>query len=168
MNCEVCGREIAGPGFKVKIEGAVMLACRSCQRLGKPYVEPPAALQQPARKPLLTRPARARAPELPRGLEEFDLAEDYAARIRKQRIKVNMSQEELAKRVKEKLSVIQKLETGKMAPDAKLCRELEHELRVKLLIPRTEPAAPKTSTPAQVTLGDIIRVKGKAKSEIPL
>jgi len=41
---------------------------------------------------------------------------------------------------------------------------LEHELRIKLLIPRKETAVPKMAAPAEVTLGDIIRIKGKPKS----
>jgi putative transcription factor len=105
-----------------------------------------------------------RAPELPRGMEELEVADDYSQLVLRHRMKAGLSQEELAKRVKEKLSVIQKIETGKMAPDTRLCRELEHELRIKLLVPRTETATPKMKRPAEVTLGDIIRIKGKPQS----
>jgi putative transcription factor len=109
----------------------------------------------------MPRVAQGRAPELPRGMEEFDIAENYSDLVRRSRAKVGLSQDELAKRVKEKLSLIQKIETGKMAPNTRLCRELEHELRIKLLVPRKEAVAPKTTAPAEVTLGDIIRIKGK-------
>lgn len=78
-------------------------------------------------------------------------------------MKMGLSQEELAKRVKERLSVMQKIENGKIAPDSRLCRELEHELRIKLLVPRKATPAPKMAAPAQITLGDIVRVKGKQK-----
>jgi putative transcription factor len=116
--------------------------------------------------PFIPRHVQRKAPELPRGMDESDITEDYAYRVRHQRMKIAMSQEELAKRVKEKLSVIQKIETGKMAPDTKLCRELEHELKIKLLVPRKEIAdVPKTTPPSEVTLGDIIRVKSKSKPE---
>jgi putative transcription factor len=100
-------------------------------------------------------------------MDELDLADDYSSRVRDRRMKLELSQEELAKRVKEKLSVIQKIETGKMTPNTKLCRELEHELKVKLLLPRKEAVVP-TTTPAEVTLGDIIRIKGKSKAELNL
>ncbi len=100
---------------------------------------------------------------MPRGMEESDVAEDYSNLVRSHRMKMGLSQEELAKRVKERLTVIQKIETGKIAPDSKLCRELEHELRIKLLVPRKAIPAPKMAAPAEVTLGDIIRVKEKQK-----
>jgi len=76
-------------------------------------------------------------------------------------MKLGISQEDLAKRVKEKLSVIQKIETGKIAPNTRLCRELQHELKIKLLVPRKETPPPKTAAPSEVTLGDIVRIKGQ-------
>jgi putative transcription factor len=98
-------------------------------------------------------------------MDELDIAEDYPQRVRKQRMQLGLSQEALAQRVKEKLSVIQKIETGKMAPDTKLCKELEHELRIKLLVPRKDTTdVPKESPPAELTLGDIIRIKDRSKS----
>jgi putative transcription factor len=100
-------------------------------------------------------------------MEELEVAEDCADRVRHQRMKLGLSQEELAKRVKEKLSVIQKIETGKMAPDTKLCRELEHELKIKLLVPRKEISdVPKATPPAEITLGDIMRTRGKTKLDV--
>ena len=164
MNCDVCGREIVGQAFKVRIEGAKMLVCSGCQHLGRPYQEEtPVSLRPNAARGLrIPKTTYRKAPELPKGMEELDVAEDYSKRVRHQRMKLGVSQQELAMRVKEKLSVIQKIETGRIAPDTKLCRELEHELRIKLLIPRKEAAPPRTAAPGKVTLGDIIRIKGKS------
>ena len=165
MNCDICGRQITGPAFKVRVEGAKMLVCASCKHLGKPYVEdvqPSTRTRNPRALRIPT--AIRKAPELPKDMQELEVAEDYPSIIRHKRMKLDLSQEELAKRVKEKLSVIQKIETGKMAPDTKLCRELQHELKVTLLVPRKEAALPKTTAPAELTLGDIIRVKDKSKS----
>jgi len=161
LNCDICGREIVGPAFKVKVEGAKMLVCRNCQGLGKPYQEAP-ILQLP--RPGIVRlpkvPIR-RTAELPKEIQELDVSEDFADIIRKRRMKLGISQEDLAKRVKEKLSVIQKIETGKIAPNTRLCRELQHELKIKLLVPRKETPPPKTAAPSEVTLGDIVRIKGQ-------
>ena len=174
MNCDICGREITGQAFKVTVEGAKMLVCAKCQRLGKPYAEetPPRPLRRSATNATISgsifRPAPRRGtPGLPKEMDELDLADDYPTRVRDQRMKLGLSQEELAKRVKEKLSVIQKIETGRMAPNMRLCRGLEHELKAKLLVPRKEAAVP-TTTPAEVTLGDIIRIKGKSKADLKL
>lgn len=142
-----------------------MLVCGRCRNLGKPYEEEPTVRRPLNKRVMLPRSVQRKAPELPRGMEELDIAEDCAGRVRHQRMRIGLSQEELAKRVKEKLSVIQKIETGKMTPDTKLCKELEHELRIKLLVPRKETLdLPKTTAPAEITLGDIIRIKDKSKS----
>jgi len=165
LNCDICGREIVGPAFKVKVEGAKMLVCRNCQRLGQPYQEDP-VLNRP--RPGIIRfptPPR-RAPELPKEMQELDIAENFADIIRKRRMKLGISQEELAKRVKEKLSVIQKIETGRIAPETQLCRELQHELKIKLLVPRKETPPPKTAALGEVTLGDIIKIKGQRDEDI--
>jgi len=99
-------------------------------------------------------------------MAQVDLVDDVAQRVRVSRGKLGLSQEDLAKRVKEKLSVIQKIETGKINPDIRLCRELEHELKVKLLIPQTETEeVPKSPPPSEVTLGDIIKIKDKTKTK---
>jgi putative transcription factor len=96
-------------------------------------------------------------------MEESEVADNYSDLVRSRRMKMGLSQAELAGRVKERLSVIQKIETGKIAPDSRLCRELEHELRIKLLVPRKATPALKMAAPAEFTLGDIIRVKEKQK-----
>ena len=142
-----------------------MLVCRSCQRLGKPYQEDPVPQQPRPGIIRLTKTPIRRPAELPKEIQELDVAENFAGIIRKRRMKLGMSQEDLAKRVKEKLSVIQKIETGKIAPDTQLCRELQHELKIKLLVPRKETPPPKTTALGEVTLGDIIKIKGQREED---
>ena len=150
-----------------------MMACNSCARLGTPYKEPklppsttsitgmrpttvPPRVLLP--RPVPTLPADTRAP---RELRELDLAENYPQIIQKARRKHNLTQEELAMKVKERLSIIQKIELGKMAPEMRLARTFEHVLRVKLLVPRTEPPVPKLATTAtrEVTLADVAKIR---------
>ena len=169
LNCDICGRVISEQAFKIEVEGAKMLVCHSCQKLGKPYNEEPRPAPQPQPKVIrstyVPTLARKRKSELPKEMDQLDLADDVAEQVRKHRTKLGLSQEDLAKRVKEKLSVIQKIENGKMTPDMRLCRTLEHELKVKLLLPHAETEdLPKGSAPSEVTLGDIIRIKDKAKT----
>jgi putative transcription factor len=170
LNCDICGRQIVGQAFKVKVEGAKMLVCRSCQALGKPYqdepIPRPAPLPSFAARVRLSRIPVKRPAELPKEIEELDVAENFAALVRKARMKLGWSQEELATKVKEKLSVIQKIETGKITPDTQLCRRLQHELKIKLLVPRKETPPPKISAPAEITLGDIVKIKGKADTSL--
>lgn len=144
-----------------------MLVCASCQHLGKPYHEDSVVRRPPAGIVRLPRIPARRAAELPKEMEELDIAENFSDLIRKRRMKLALSQEDLAMRVKEKLSVIQKIEMGKMAPNTQLCRQLQHELKIKLLVPRTETPPPKTAAPSEVTLGDIIKIKTKPEHTSP-
>ncbi len=168
MNCDICGRQIVGQAFRVMVEGAKMLVCSKCQKLGKPYQEEPQQprVTGPLRLNIQPRVSPRRLADLPKEMNELDVAENFPELVRKHRMKLGLSQEDLAERVKEKLSVIQKIETGKVAPNSRLCRALEHELKVKLLVPRREADdVPKSAAPSEVTLGDIIRIKGKTKPE---
>jgi len=69
LNCDICGREITNQAFKVMVEGAKMLVCGRCQRLGKPYVEEPAFKSPLPRGIVGPRVIQRRAPELPRGMD---------------------------------------------------------------------------------------------------
>ena len=138
-----------------------MLVCGGCQRLGKPYREDPVPHQPVPGMIRMPRMTQHKTPQLPKEMEELEVAENFPDLVRKRRMKLGLSQEDLAMRVREKLSVIQKIETGKMAPDTRLCRELQHELKIKLLVPRKEEPTPKSSAPAEVTLGDIIKIRNK-------
>lgn len=176
LNCDICGRQIHGRPNRIVVEGAKMMACESCARLGTPYQEPkftPAITSATASRPapiVQHRPLPPRlAPPLPadrrvpKEVQELDLADNYPQIIQKARRKHELSQEELAMKVKERLSIIQKMELGKMAPDMRLARTLEHVLRVKLLVPRTEPPAPKlpASATKETTLADVARIRKK-------
>jgi len=169
LNCDICGRQIHAKPNRIVVEGAVMMACESCARHGTPYQEPKAVAPFPlvptmkprsviSRRPIARLPTDRRAP---REVQELDLADSYPQIIQKGRKKHGLSQEDLAMKVKERLSIIQKIELGKMTPDLRLARTLEHVLRVKLLVPRTEPPVPKlpASATKELTLADIAKIR---------
>ena len=161
MSCDICGEQILGKPMKVIVEGAKVIACRQCAKLGKPYYEPPPPRIGPRILPP-QRSVQSTRPDPPKTIDDFEVVDDFSARIRRAREKVGLTQQDLAKRVKEKLSLIQKIEAGKITPNMRLCRELEHSLRIILLAPKAEIPLPTTSaaTP-NVTLGDIVKVKRK-------
>ena len=79
------------------------------------------------------------------------------------RERLGLSQTDLAFKAKEKLSVIQKIELGKIVPTMRLTKELEHILRVRLLARRRELETTNVPVrqigPRELTLGDIALVK---------
>jgi len=150
--------------MRVVIEGAKLVVCSDCGKLGKETWETPRTRSIVARPMVKPKP---RLQDLPREVAEYELPEDSAKKVRTAREKLGLTQEELAKRVKERLSIIQKIESGKIFPDMKLSRFLEHVLRVRLLLPRKEPVGfeGQATTPPELTLGDLVQFKQKADKE---
>lgn len=85
------------------------------------------------------------------------MAPDYPERIRGAREAKGWKREELARRINEKLSIIEKLEKGKMRPDDRLVSRLQKALQVKLMERVVEEQTAEKSERRPVTLGDLIR-----------
>ena len=102
------------------------------------------------------------AGRLPREVEELEVSDDFPRIIKKAREKNKMSQLDLARATKERLSIVQKIELGKMTPDLRLTHSLEHTLKIKLLLPRKETdVSVEKLEQSEPTLGDVIRYKKK-------
>lgn len=168
MRCEVCGRKIIGPPYRSMIEGAKMTVCNSCAKLGSAYWEAKTEpkLKKVARR--LPKPILFTRKQPPISIAEtLELIDDFGAKVRQAREKMGLSHRDLGKKISEKVSVLRKIESGKMTPDNLLVEKLQHALRIKLLIPVSEPKVPLkslASRPAAPTLGDIARVKKEKRS----
>ncbi len=150
MRCEICGKKIVEQPIKTKIDGSVMNVCTDCSKFGKIQREPP--------KPSRPRPRRT-AP--PRRETTYDILEDYQTIIREAREKKGWSREDLGEKIYEKVSVINRLESGKMVPDIKLARKMEKILKITL-IEKIEDAGGedfKSASMKGATIGDIARIK---------
>lgn len=163
MRCEVCGRRIIGPPFKANIERVSMLVCNECAKLGSVVWE---AKTEPRLKKVARRmPAPMLPPKKQPPLsvaENLELVDDFGTKIRLAREKAGLNHKELGKKISEKVSVLRKIEMGKMTPDNLLTEKFEHALRLKLLVPVSEPKVlPKAlgSRPASPTFGDILKAK---------
>lgn len=169
MRCEVCGRKIYGKSFRAIIEGAKLTVCTECSKHGTIIWEEPES--PTTQKPRAAMPMKTQRIEKPQRAVEtaVELAEGFDVKIRQAREKLGLSHEELGKRLNEKVSVLRKIETGKMTPDNKLAAKLEHALKIKLLVPASEEKVPQTniSKPAnrELTLGDLIKFDKKKAEE---
>ncbi len=166
MFCEICGREIVGKPARSLVEGARLIVCQQCSNLGTRL---PSFPDRPARPVIAPSHTHAPIEKLPKAVEESDLIEEYPTAVKEARAKLGLSQQDLAFKAKEKVTVIQKIEIGKMLPTMRLAKELEHILRIRLLVPRDEldiPAPPRRrSTLPEVTLGDVALVRRKEGSD---
>ncbi|MHA1942926.1 MAG: multiprotein bridging factor aMBF1 [Candidatus Thorarchaeota archaeon] len=180
-SCELCGRNMKGQGRNVVIEGASMLVCLQCAtRFGnQPTSSTPRSSSAPRtrpswiggpEKPAPSRPQKTSTPKprpKPRSggvlLDDMELIEDYAKAIRNTRQKKNMSQEELAQKIGERISTLQSIESGRLKPTGKTIRGLERELEISLLeaVGTAPIKVSKGGSGAGPTLGDRVIVKKK-------
>ena len=159
MICELCGRNV--PRLKkVIIEGVILNVCDECAKFGKEikgneipkdvkYLPPEVVRER------LERKRRKRKDYLE---EEEVLIDDYPRVIREARERMGLTQDELAKKILEKKTVISKIERGEMRPDEKLIKKLEKALNIKLkekVSPLYRKEEEKKS--GALTLGDLIK-----------
>lgn len=163
MQCEVCGRQIFDTPFRAIIEGANMTVCSQCSKLGSGYWEPrpqPRAKQSMKRQPIQPFVKIKQRTTVP---ETLEIVDNCAQLVRQAREGLGMSHEDLGRKIRERVSVLRKIESSKMVPDLGLAEKLEHTLKIKLRVPTSEPKAQLSSSskPRGKTLGDIIKFKVK-------
>jgi putative transcription factor len=142
-----------------------MTVCYECAKLGSGYWEP--KFLSRAKKDIKRQPLSSFLKRKQRSLvtENLELVGDFSQRVRQAREAMELGQEDLGRKIKEKVSVIRKIETGKMVPDLVLAEKLEHALKITLRIPASEPNVQPvlSSKPHGTTLGDLIQFKVKEK-----
>ena len=165
MQCEVCGRQIFGAPIRAIIEGAEMTVCSECAKLGSGYWEP--KLQRRAKKSIKRQPtiSFSKRKQRPTVTETLELVGDFGQRVRQAREGLGLSHEDLGRKISEKVSVLRKIESGKMVPDLVLAEKLEHALKITLRVPASEPNVQPvlSSKPRGTTLGDLIQFKVNEK-----
>ena len=145
MMCNMCGKDTRL--VKAIIEGTEMDVCKECAKFGKIV----------KRVKLVSKPKKKKE-EIPEVMKR--VVSDYAARIKNAREKEGLKQEELAKKLNEKESIISLIEKGKFAPSLKLAEKLEKFFHIKLIEEVEEKSSDKEKLKAAgFTIGDIIKVK---------
>ncbi|MCW4035546.1 MAG: multiprotein bridging factor aMBF1 [Candidatus Bathyarchaeota archaeon] len=168
MQCEVCGRKIFGTPNRAVIEGANMSVCDKCMKLSSGTWEPKPKPQPRPRTGVMRQPLpfakRKTTVSVP---ETFELVADVGTQVRKARMKAGMSHDDLGRKIREKVSVLRKIESGKMVPDLVLAERLEHTLKITLRVPVSEPEVKNVSStkPLGTTLGDLIHFKEKGANK---
>lgn len=152
MRCEVCGRPSSSLK-RVLVEGAELLVCPACRKYGIPLRHKP-AVNKAILRPKHQKKVRSKSSE-----DFLVLVPNYASLIRKARERMGLSQEDFAKKLNEKLSLIKKIEQGRMEPTIPLARKIEKFLSIRLVTSLSEPESSYVSKGREVTLGDIIGKK---------
>jgi len=149
MQCDICGKEL--PLVRASVEGVVLNVCKTCAQFGKEISQPkPKALTQIAK----TVP-KAKTPE-----PIMVIVKDFGQIIKNARESIGLKQEDFAKKINEKLSLVHIIESGHRAPSLELAQKIEKFLRIKLVEEFVdEKDVSKTKGDASLTIGDIINVR---------
>ncbi len=95
-----------------------------------------------------------------------EIVPDYDSKIRKAREEMGLTQEVLAKYVGEKVSVIKRIEMGKLKPTIELAKKLEKVLKVTLLSDvASDVGVSVKERKVEVLLGDVVVIKDKGRKE---
>lgn len=151
-NCDMCGK--AEQLVNALIEGVEMKVCRNCASFGK-------ILQAPRAFSPQNYFSRQKSQE-PQIIEQ--IVEEYALKIKQAREKRKLNQEEFAKMLNEKESVLHNIEAGKQKPSMELAKKLEKVLGIILIetIKPDELTAEKQDSPrpkGPLTIGDMLLMK---------
>ncbi|HIH69566.1 multiprotein bridging factor aMBF1 [Methermicoccus shengliensis] len=156
-NCEICGKPIRGRGVRVLIEGAELEVCHQCSSLGSEMRSFSSEVPKARAAPRLPRKHRAR--DIFSTLEE--VVDDYADIVRTARERRGLTQDKLAEKINEKVSLIKKIERGEFVPEDRVIKKLEAELDVKLTAPPAKQEFEGSSFSEGITLGDVVRIRHK-------
>jgi putative transcription factor len=181
VQCEMCGTETASPN-RVKIEGAELDVCDECTDFGtevqteessttstKYSTGSSSSSSSSSSTSSGTTSSGGRSssggsgssssPDIYDDIEE--LAQDFDQRIRSARESAGLSQEDLAKELNEKASLIRKLEHGDTLPTDEVQRKLESRLDVDLSAGGSaeDTEWESESSGGEYTLGDMVERK---------
>lgn len=148
MPCELCGKADA-PVF-AEVEGVGLEVCANCAKFGTIKKRPTTTLTT-SPKTIVSRPAEI----------EYTIIPNYASLLRTLREKKELSQQDFAKFIQERESVVAKWESGSLKPSIDTARKLEKQLGIKL-VEVEEAATVKPERPGKsedLTLGDMVKVR---------
>jgi len=170
LRCEICGRKIHGTPRHIFIEGAKLVVCQICAKFGS-EIPAPQTPRKILTKKAIKGPKRAirkdvrRVSRLTFFEEDYELVENFGEKVKKAREKLGWKQEDLAREIKEKESIIRKIETMEITPSLNIIKKLEKTLNIKLIVPLSKISEATSPPPkeTQLTLGDAIVLRKKKK-----
>jgi len=140
MECVLCGKEAV---TRAEVDGVILDVCAECTKYGKEIRK--VVIIEPKRKEIVI-------PEM-----DYVLKEDFVKIVKDYRMKKGLTQEQLSALLKEKASIVKKIEEGWMPP-LSIVSKLERLIGTNLL--ETVPdAQTKRKDNTSVTLGDLVNMK---------
>jgi len=127
--CEICGAKIRGRVHYIQIGASKLRVCEACARYGTAMTEPES--EKSSFGSSSTMSARRRRMDLCQmdiAIEE-PIMDDYGRRVKEAREKAGLKQEELARMINEKHSLLRKIENETITPTEEVRMKIERALR---------------------------------------
>ena len=145
--CEMCGKETSL--VKVQIEGSILLTCLSCAKHGLILEEFAQTTNTPKKY--------SKQNNLIEKEETIEvIVQDFPQRIKQAREKKNLQQNEVARQLAIKESIIHKLESGKLEPSLDIARKLERFFNIKLVQQYVNDYKHQKQNTLSFTIGDLL------------
>ncbi len=140
--CDICGKEAYL--LTALIEGSELSVCDECSVYGK-------VLKRP--KPIFKEDKKVEEERM------VDFVSGYGELVKRGREKLGLNQQEFAKRINERETIIQKIETEKIKPTIELARRLERFLGIKMIeeLKKEDVKKEKRKEAGPFTFGDFIK-----------
>ncbi len=147
-SCDMCGK--SENLVKALVEGVEMNVCRACAGFGK-VLEQPQAFRRSFQK--------YQKPAEPVIIEA--VMDDYAEKIKQAREKRKLNQEEFARFLTERESLLTSIEAGRQKPTIELAKKLEKLLNIQLIeMIKEEPMQKEEARKkGPLTIGDMLQMK---------
>jgi putative transcription factor len=151
--CDMCGKTIDRI-YKTMVEGVLMDLCDDCSKFGEVVSERNIMNEKYKKKKEAVKEAKENKIRMQK------LVDNYGKLIRDKRERKGLKQEELAKKLNEKESLIKNIEKGHIEPSLKTARKIEAFLKIKLIeeVELDESVFGKNENGGdELTLGDVIK-----------
>jgi putative transcription factor len=173
VQCEMCGKETSSPN-RVKIEGAELDVCDECTDFGTEVKQDTGSSSTSTKYSTSSSSSGSSSSSSSsssgggssqRRQDMFDemdeLAQDYDDIVRSGRESAGLSQEDLARQLNEKASLIRKIERGDTLPSDEVQRKLEKALGIDLSAGGSadETEWESDTSTGEYTLGDVVERK---------
>ena len=164
QQCEMCGAEAFTK--LVEIDHVELLACQSCAKFGKPVVKrPKTTVQRYAKhtqKPQVKRKPPIKKPPKKDFLHDKILIDGYGSIIQEARRAIGLGRAEFAKTIKEKETLLARIEMEKVIPTDRIVSKIERELSISLITEMAdESSTVEDFIPRATTIGSIAKIKRK-------
>jgi len=145
VECTICGKK-TDKLFKIDVEGSVQEVCEACTKYGEKIPE-----IQTFERAIISK-------NKPIRVEDLFLVENYGKLIREKRKRMGLDRKKFANKIKEKESVIRRVESEEMQPNEALLKKIERFLNINLMEKYENKKYTSKKSGGNLTIGDVLEV----------